>query len=102
MLALVAMAVRGVAKAGAVLTVGWATGQSWRQGVGLSLALTPMSATALVMFADLQGSHAAFATALAPIVLSAIAIMELAGALAVLAALRGAHEINPHPNPRRL
>lgn len=101
-IALVAMAVRALAKAGAVLTVGWATGQSWRQGVGVSLALTPLSATALVMYADLQASHAGFAAQLAPIVLSSIAIMELLGALAVLAALRGAHEINPHPNPRRL
>ncbi|MCM5682109.1 cation:proton antiporter [Schlegelella sp. S2-27] len=93
LIALAAMAARGAAKAAAVFTLGWFSGQSLRQGVGLSLALTPLSATALVMYADLQGSHAGFAAQLAPIALSSIAIMELLGALAVLAALRGAHEI---------
>jgi Kef-type K+ transport system membrane component KefB len=101
LLAVLAMGVRALAKAGAVLTVGWATGQSWRQGVGLSLAMTPLSATALVMYADLQASHSSFAAPLAPVVFSAIAIMGLVGALAVLAALRGAHEIHDQPNPRR-
>ena len=102
-LALAAMGVRALAKAGAVLTLGWFSGQSIRQGVGLSLALTPLSATALVMYSDLQSSHAGFAAQLAPIALSSIAIMDLLGALAVLAALRGAHEIGPRGlNPGRL
>lgn len=94
-LAILAMVVRFAAKAGAVLTLGWFSGQSMRQGLGLGLALTPLSATALVLFADLQGSHAAFAAQIAPIALSAVALMELLGALAVLAALRGAREITP-------
>jgi hypothetical protein len=95
LLALAAMGVRALAKAGAVLTLGWFSGQSIRQGLGLSLALTPLSATALVMYSDLQSSHAGFAAQLAPIALSSIALMDLVGALAVLAALRGAHEIGP-------
>jgi Kef-type K+ transport system membrane component KefB len=95
LLALAAMGVRALAKAGAVMTLGWFSGQSIRQGLGLSLALTPLSATALVMYSDLQASHAGFAAQLAPIALSSIAIMDLLGALAVLAALRGAHEISP-------
>lgn len=95
LLALAAMGVRALAKAGAVLTLGWFSGQSIRQGLGLSLALTPLSATALVMYSDLQASHAGFAAQLAPVALSSIAIMDLLGALAVLAALRGAHEISP-------
>ncbi|WP_019561112.1 MULTISPECIES: cation:proton antiporter [Caldimonas] len=94
-LAVLAMGVRLAAKAGAVLTLGWFSGQSVRQGLGLSLALTPLSATALVLFVDLQASHAAFAAQIAPVALSAVALMELLGALAVLAALRGAHEITP-------
>lgn len=92
-IALAAMAARGAAKAAAVLTLGWFSGQSLRQGIGLSLALTPLSATALVMYADLQASHAGFAAQLAPIALSSIALMELLGALAVLAAFRNANEI---------
>lgn len=93
LIALVAMAARAAAKATAVLTLGWFSGQSVRQGIGVSLALTPLSATALVMYSDLQASHGSFAGQLAPIALSSIAIMELLGALAVLAALRSAHEI---------
>lgn len=93
LIALAAMAARGAAKAAAVLTLGWFSGQSVRQGIGLSLALTPLSATALVMYADLQSSHAGFAAQLAPVALSSIALMELLGALAVLAALRSANEI---------
>ncbi|WP_395139114.1 cation:proton antiporter [Schlegelella aquatica] len=92
-LALAAMLARFVAKGVAVLSLGWFSGQSWRQGIGLTLALTPLSATALVMYADLQASHAGFAAQLAPVAFSAIAMMELIGALAVLLALRGAGEI---------
>ncbi|AKJ31522.1 cation:proton antiporter [Caldimonas brevitalea] len=93
MIALAAMAARAAAKSAAVLTLGWFSGQSLRQSIGVSLALTPLSATALVMYSDLQGSHAGFAAQLSPIALSSIAVMELLGALAVLAALRSAHEI---------
>lgn len=93
LLALAAMAARAAAKSAAVFMLGWFSGQSLRQGVGVSLALTPLSATALVMYADLQGSHAGFAAQLAPVALSSIAIMELLGALAVLGALRSAGEI---------
>ena len=65
--------------------------------LGRAPAVDPpsFSATALVMYSDLQASHAGFAAQLAPIALSSIAIMDLLGALAVLAALRGAHEISP-------
>lgn len=45
------------------------------------------------MYADLQASHAGFAAQLAPVAFSAIAMMELIGALAVLLALRGAGEM---------
>lgn len=93
LLALATMGARLLAKGAAVLALGWASGQSLRQGLSLGLALTPVSATALVMFGDMQAAHAGFAAQLAPAVLSAIAIMELAGALAVQAAFRLAGEV---------
>ena len=60
-LALAAMLARFVAKGVAVLSLGWFSGQSWRQGIGLTLSLTPLSATALVMYAHLQAWLAGFA-----------------------------------------
>lgn len=94
-LAVAAMLARLLAKGVAVFALGWASGQSPRQGLSLGLALTPLSATALVMFADMQIAHPAVAQQIAPAVLSAIAIMELAGALAVQGAFRLAGEVSP-------
>ena len=45
-----------------------------RQGLALALTLMPMSATALVLLADLRARHPELAVALAPVVLSAIAV----------------------------
>lgn len=94
-LALAVIGARLLAKGAAVIALGWASGQSPRQGLSLGLALTPLSATALVMFADMQAAHAVVAAQLAPAALSAIAIMELIGALAVQAAFRIAGEVAP-------
>ncbi|WP_240636093.1 cation:proton antiporter [Caldimonas tepidiphila] len=95
LLALAAMLARLLAKGLAVFALGWASGQSPRQGLSLGLALTPLSATALVMLSDMQAAHAGFAAQIAPAVLSAIAVMELVGALAVQGALRLAGEVSP-------
>lgn len=73
------------------------SGLALRQGLALGLTLLPLSATALVMLVELQGVHPAFGRSLAPIVLSAIALLELAGPLAVAAALRLAGEVAPTP-----
>ena len=69
------------------------SGISLRQSFALTLALTPISGTALVLLADLQISHPAFAVQVAPIVFSAIAIMELLGPIVVQWGLRMAGEL---------
>lgn len=81
---------------GLVVTAGarW-SGISLRQSLALTLALTPISGTALVLLAELQLSHPIFAMQVAPIVFSAIAIMELLGPIVVQWALRISGEL-PH------
>jgi Kef-type K+ transport system membrane component KefB len=83
MAALVLLAARAAAKGVAVMTFAPWSGLRWRQGLGLSLALLPMSGTALVLLADLQGSHPSFAPQVAPIIFAAIAFTEVLGPLAV-------------------
>jgi Kef-type K+ transport system membrane component KefB len=91
--AVVLLLVRIVSK-GAVVAAGahW-SGINVRQSLALSMALTPISGTALVLLADLQISHPAFATQVSPIVFSAIAIMELLGPIIVQWGLRIAGEL---------
>jgi Kef-type K+ transport system membrane component KefB len=95
--AVVLLLVRTVSK-GAVVVAGahW-SGINLRQAYALSLALTPISGTALVLLADLQISHPVFATQVSPIVFSAIAIMELLGPIVVQWGLRLAGELPGRP-----
>ncbi len=60
---------------------------SLRQGLGLALTTMPISATSLVLLADLRLSHPDIAQDLTPIVLSAIALMALPGPALVQAGL---------------
>lgn len=95
--ALVLLAARAAAKTTAVLLLAPASGLRLRQALGLSLALTPMSGTALVLLADLQGTHAGFAPLVAPTIVSAIAFTEVLGPLLVQWGLRLAGEQQPQP-----
>lgn len=91
--ALALLAARGVAKALVVWLLSRWSHASLRQGVALSMTLTPLSATALVMLSELHRADASFGASVAPIVLTAVAVVELLGPLAVLAALRAAGEV---------
>jgi Kef-type K+ transport system membrane component KefB len=91
-IALALLGARFLAKLVVLLATARAGGIEMRQGLALSMALTPLSGTALVLLADLQATHPAFAGRLAPIVLSAIAIMALAGPMILQWGLRLAHE----------
>ncbi len=71
-----------------------ASGLSVRQGVALGFALAPISGAALVMMTDLQAVFPEFGARLAPIVFSAVAVLELAGPIAVQLALRWTGEDN--------
>lgn len=94
--ALVLIGARIVAKGVAVVAFARWAGASTRQGLALAITLTPLSATALVMLADLHASAPALGATVAPILLAAVAVLELAGPLAVQVALAYAGEL-----PRR-
>jgi Kef-type K+ transport system membrane component KefB len=99
--ALAVLAVRTLAKAGTlVLTARW-SGIELRQALALALTLTPVSATTLVLLADLHAVHPEVAARLAPMVLSAIAIMAVLGPLAAAGGLRLAGEHQRPDAPAR-
>lgn len=100
--ALVLVLARAVAKLLAVNGLARVSGLSPRQGLALGVTLTPLSATALVMLADLHSVDPAFGAELAPIVLSAIAMLELLGPLAVQWALSWARETPPPAHTERV
>lgn len=91
--ALVLLVARGAAKTVVVCLLSRWSHSSIRKGVALSMTLTPLSATALVMLSELHRADATFGTEIAPIVLSAVAVVEILGPLAVLVALRSAGEV---------
>ena len=67
------------------------------RGAGLvTLALLPMSGLAVVMVQDTALFYPSFGRELAAVVLSAVAVLELAGPLATQFALRRAGEAHPH------
>lgn len=93
--ALVLLGVRALAKLLVLVGMARVSGIEVRQGLALTLALTPISATSLVLLADLQSTHPAVAAQLAPIVLSMLAIMALLGPVLVQGGLRLAGEHRP-------
>ena len=58
-----------------------------------SLTLTPLSATALVMLSELYRASPQLGADIGPIVLTAVAVVELIGPIAVKLALRAAGEV---------
>jgi Kef-type K+ transport system membrane component KefB len=63
-----------------------------RQGFGLAMSQMPVSATSLVLLADLQQSHPQIAARLLPVSLAAMAIMALLGPVLVQGGLELAGE----------
>ena len=91
--AVVLLLARGAAKGVAVFGLSRWSGITTRQSAGLTLALTPLSGTALVLLAELQLSHPQVAGQVAPIIFSAIAIMEIIGPIVLQWGLRHAGEV---------
>lgn len=90
--ALVLILLRAAAKMLGVLVFARPSGLTWRQGLSLGVALSPLSAVAFSLIAEYQQLLPEFAGNLAPFVLSAVALMELFGPLVVLWALRLCNE----------
>lgn len=98
--ALALVAVRGLTKGIVVVALARPAGATPRQGLALAVTLTPLSATVLVMLSDLYAAAPAIAPSVAPIVLTAVAVLELLGPIAVQAALRLAGDLPPAVAPQ--
>lgn len=95
--ALALLAARYVAKTLVLVATARIGGIDMRQGLALGMTLTPLSATTLVLLADLQATHPETASQIAPIVLAAIAMMALAGPVVVQWGLRLTRDYRPQP-----
>lgn len=91
-LALVYIAARFIGKSIGVLSLAHLSGIRSGSGGMLCLALTPMSGLAFEMMQRTTQIYPEFGSTLAPMVMSAVLLMELAGPIAVQYALRKAGE----------
>jgi hypothetical protein len=82
------------AKALAVLVLARPSGLGLGQALCLGTALLPMSATAWVLALDFSARHPTAGAHLMPVLLSCLALLELAAPLVVMASLRAAGEID--------
>ncbi len=98
--ALALLAARFAAKTLAIMACARWSHASLRQGLALSIAMTPLSATALVMLSELMRAEPQLAAGAVPIILAAIAVLELVGPVAVQFALRLAGELPPKEGSR--
>ncbi len=99
--ALALLATRFLAKTVAIVALSRWSGASLKQGLALSITMTPLSATALVMLAELMRAEPQLAAGAVPIILASIAVLELLGPIAVQFALRLAGELPPAPQRRK-
>jgi Kef-type K+ transport system membrane component KefB len=95
--ALVLLVARALGKGLVVLALSRWSGLGMRQGLALAVTLTPLSATALVMLSELMRTLPELGAAVAPIIVTAVALLELPGPIAVQLALRHAGELGPAP-----
>lgn len=93
--ALALVATRLLAKSLSVMVFSHWAGASVRQGFALAITLTPLSATVLVMLSELHSTVPELGAKVAPIMLTAVALLELIGPIAVQLALRLAGELGP-------
>jgi len=84
--------VRFAGKAVGVLALAPLVGLEWRKGVLLATALAPMSGLAVVLVHQTAALYPEIRASVAPVVLAAVVILELAGPVATQFALRRAGE----------
>lgn len=85
---------RAAAKSLAVLALARPSGLGIGQAMCLGVALLPMSGTAWVLGLDFAARHTAAGAQLMPVLLAALALLELAAPLVVMGSLRVAGEID--------
>ena len=86
---------RAVANGVVLVALARPGGIELRQGLGLAMTLMPVSATTLALLAELHATHPEFADRVAPVMLSAIALMALLGPIVIEWGLRLAGEYQP-------
>lgn len=94
--ALAMLVARGLAKGLVVVALARPAGATLRQGLALAVTLTPLSATSLVMLSELYAAAPVLAANVMPIVITAVAVLELLGPVAVYAALQLAGDLPPN------
>lgn len=94
LVAFVLLVVRWGAKAAVVFTLARPSGLAWRQAAMLSASLLPISATAWVLGLDFAAQHPGPGAAMMPLLLAALAFVELPAPLVLMAALRRAGEVD--------
>ncbi len=85
---------RALAKSLAVLALARPSGLGIGQSLCLGAALLPMSGTAWVLALDFAVQHPAAGAQAMPVLLAALALLELAAPLVVMACLRAAGEVD--------
>ncbi|MGQ3051214.1 MAG: cation:proton antiporter [Roseateles sp.] len=97
--ALLLLGVRVLTKSLVLVGLARVSGIETRQGLALAMSLAPVSATSLVLLADLQATHPAIAAPLVPVMLAMLAVMALLGPVLVQGGLRLAGEYHPVNGP---
>ncbi|MEO6278672.1 cation:proton antiporter, partial [Roseateles sp.] len=97
--ALLLLGVRVLTKSLVLVGLARVSGIEPRQGLALAMSLTPVSATSLILLADLQATHPAIGAQLMPVMLAMLAVMALLGPVLVQGGLRLAGEYRPVKTP---
>jgi NhaP-type Na+/H+ or K+/H+ antiporter len=95
-IAAVLLGVRLVAKGVAIAALAPASGLSWRQALCLAAGTLPLSASAWLIGLDFAAAHPEPGAVLMPVLLAAIALVELIGPIVMLYGLRWAGEADAH------
>jgi len=93
--ALLLLGVRALTKSLVLVGLARVSGIDARQGFALAMCLTPVSATSLILLAELQATHPTIAAPLTPVLLAMLAVMALLGPVLVQGGLRIAGEHRP-------
>ena len=90
--ALALVLVRAVCKIGAVSALAPSTGITWRKGMLTGIGLLPMSALALMLTQEVSQLNPQLGAQTNAVLLLSVVILQVAGALALMFALRASGE----------
>jgi Kef-type K+ transport system membrane component KefB len=97
-IALALIVARWCGKAAALVLLGSVSGLPWQKSLWLSVALLPLSGTALVLAQDMANLYPGIGVELSSIMFATVAILEIVGPIAVQFALRFSGEAMQREN----